>query len=377
LSKKSPTPEPKTQIRNRALELGFDAVGFAPAEMGGKAGKHLEKFLKKGWHGDMGWLENRLSERKKPRNLWPAANSIIAVGLNYGPKYNPLRASSEKNRGAISVYAQGRDYHKIIKKRLRILAREIHHIYKEDVKLFVDTAPVMEKPIAEAAGLGWQGKHTNIVSRHFGSWLFLGEIFTTLRLEPDKEATDHCGSCTSCIDACPTNAFPEPYKLDARRCISYLTIEHDGPIPHEFREAIGNRIFGCDDCLAVCPWNRFAQVHRLHELEPHIEKMLPHLADLVELDDKSFRDIFSGSPIKRLGRDRFIRNVLIAIGNSGKKTYIEKVKLLIKDHCPSVRGAAIWTLHKLSKKSDFNKLKYEYVQKETDPMVLLEWELSN
>ncbi|MBB42332.1 MAG: tRNA epoxyqueuosine(34) reductase QueG [Rhodospirillaceae bacterium] len=369
--------EPKSKIRNRALELGFDAVGFAPAEMGGSAGKHLANFLKKGWHGDMGWLESRSSQRKKPRNLWPEANSIIAVALNYGPKHNPLDALTEKNRGSISVYAQGRDYHKIIKKRLRILAHEIHHLYKADVKLFVDTAPVMEKPIARAAGLGWQGKHTNLVSRHFGSWIFLGEIFTTLKLEPDTAAPDHCGSCTSCIDTCPTNAFPEPYKLDARRCISYLTIEHSGPIPHEFREAIGNRIYGCDDCLSVCPWNRFAQTHKLDELNPHVEKMWPHLADLVELDDASFREIFSGSPIKRLGRDRFIRNVLIAIGNSGEKTHIEKVKLLVTDPCPSVRGAAVWTLHRLLKQSDFKKLRYGYVRKETDPTVLAEWELPN
>ncbi len=369
----TPTENPKAAIRDRALALGFDAVGFAPADQDHKPGERLIEFLNGGGHGDMGWLEARAEQRRAPRALWPEVKSVIVVGLNYGPENDPLEILSKPERGAISVYARGRDYHDVIKKKLRVLAREIHQQYEAEVKLFVDTAPVMEKPLAQSAGLGWQGKHTNLVSRQRGSWLFLGEIFTTLELREDTPETDHCGSCSRCLDICPTKAFPAPYRLDARRCISYLTIEHKGPIPHEFREAIGNRIFGCDDCLAVCPWNRFAKPRTAPELEPHIEKIWPRLGDLVMLDDTAFRDVFAGSSIKRLGRDRFIRNVLIAIGNSGDAGYRTKIFPLLDDQSPLVRGSAAWALKKLVNPSEFTKIRDSRLKSETDPEVLREW----
>ena len=363
----------RSLIRNWSLSLGFDAVGFTSATQPSEPGDRLKEFLKNGWHGDMSWLENNAEKRKAPNALWPEAKSIIVLGLNYGPNRDPMEILSKPNYGAISVYASGKDYHNIIKKKLRVLARKIHEKFEAEVKLFVDTAPVMEKPLAEAAGIGWQGKHTNIVSRQYGSWLFLGEIFTTLDLSPDEPKSDHCGTCERCIKICPTNAITEPYRLDARRCISYLTIEHKGPIPEEFRTAIGNRIFGCDDCLSICPWNRFASHTTTEELLPHVEKIWPHLDDLILLSEEEFREIFSGSPIKRLGRNRFLRNVAIAIGNSKNPSYVEKLKTLLPEKSPLVRGAAIWALTHLLSRESFNSLRAKHITHEQDSYVLSEW----
>jgi epoxyqueuosine reductase len=365
---------PKSIIRDRALSLGFDAVAFAPAELGKESRAALSDFLANGFHGDMGWLADRAAQRSSPKTLWQEAKTIIAVGINYGPSGDPLHILEKPERGAISVYAQGRDYHDVLKKKLRVLARYVADEFDSDVKLFVDTAPVMEKPLAQKAGIGWQGKHTNLVSRDWGSWLFLGEIYTTLLLEPDNPETDHCGGCSRCLTACPTNAFPAPYKLDARRCISYLTIEHRGPVPLEFRTAIGNRIYGCDDCLAVCPWNKFASPGQHEELNPRLELTLPRLSDLATLDDASFRSVFSGSPVKRLGRDRFVRNVLIAIGNSGEVALAASAENLICDVSPVVRGTAVWALSQLLPPDAFHKLKAEHLPTEKDPDVRLEWE---
>ncbi|HSR55309.1 MAG TPA: tRNA epoxyqueuosine(34) reductase QueG, partial [Alphaproteobacteria bacterium] len=334
----------------------------------------LDAYLDAGHHGDMDWMARRKAERSAPDRLWPEARSVIVLAMNHGPARDPRLLLARKDRGAIATYAQGRDYHLVMKSRLKRLAGWINRSYGAEVKVFVDTAPVMEKPLAEAAGVGWQGKHTNLVSREFGSWLFLGEVMTTLALPPDEPETDHCGSCRDCLDICPTAAFPEPGKIDARRCISYLTIEHKGPIPEEFRAAIGNRIYGCDDCLAVCPWNKYAR--RAHEAAflPRIELSAPKLADLVLLDDKAFRDVFSTSPIKRLGRDRFVRNVLIAIGNSGKAELAARVEGLLGDPSPLVRGMAIWALSKLIDGHAFKTLRESYRPKETDPHVLDEWD---
>jgi epoxyqueuosine reductase len=364
---------PKKVIRKRALELGFDAVGFASADQGLQSGERLEKFLRDGWHGDMGWLQARKDQRKSPHSLWPEARSAIVLGLNYGPERDPMEILSKPDYGAISVYASGKDYHDVVKKKLRILAREIHQGFECEVKIFVDTAPIMEKPLAENAGVGWQGKHTNLVSRENGSWLFLGEIFTTLELIPDNPEPDHCGNCERCIDVCPTQAIREPYRLDARRCISYLTIEHKGPIPLEFRTAIGNRIFGCDDCLAICPWNKFASQTKTQELLAHSKRVWPRLEDLIKLDDPSFRKYFSGSPVKRLGRDRFIRNVAIAIGNTRDRKYESQLVNLLKDQSASVRGAAIWALRNILEREEFQNLRDHYSKLEVDPYVLEEW----
>src|SRR6185437_15138444 len=311
-----PPADPKPLIRDRALSLGFDAIGFCRAELGLEARKRLADFLAAGQHGDMGWLERRSDQRADPRKLWPDARSVIALGLSYAPGVDPLATLSQHDRGTISVYARSRDYHDVVKGKLKHLAQFIVARFGPRVKVFVDTAPVMEKPLAASAGLGWQGKHTNLVSREFGSWLFLGSIFTTLELPFDKAEPDSCGTCRACLDICPTAAFPEPYRLDARRCISYLTIEHKGPIPRELREKMGNRIYGCDDCLAVCPWNKFAQQGREAKLSARDALRAPTLAELSRLDDTQFRVLFTKSPVKRVGRDRFIRNVLIAIGNS-------------------------------------------------------------
>ncbi|MFL1877086.1 tRNA epoxyqueuosine(34) reductase QueG, partial [Hansschlegelia beijingensis] len=294
----------------------------------------------------MGWLADRAEWRGDPAALWPEARSVIMLGMNYGPDHDPRAAATRRERAAISVYAQGDDYHDVIKGRLKQVAGALASAGAE-IKVFVDTAPVMEKPLAEAAGLGWQGKHTNLVSREFGSWLFLGAIFTTAELPPDAPETDHCGSCRACLDACPTNAFPGPYRLDARRCISYLTIEHAGPIPLEFRAAIGNRVYGCDDCLAACPWNKFAQASREARLFARDELRAPPLAELAGLDDAGFRKLFSKSPVKRIGRDRFVRNVAIAIGNSGAPELAPVLAALLRDRSPLVRGAAVWGLGRL------------------------------
>ena len=289
------------RIRARALADGFDAVGFAAPAAGHAPGERLREFLAAGRHGDMAWIEAKVDRRADAHVLWPQARSIVSLGVNYGPAADPLAVLEQRDRGAISVYAQGRDYHDLVKKKLKALARWIAEAFAADVKVFVDTAPVMEKPLAQAASIGWQGKHTNLVSTGFGSWLLLGEIFTTLDLAPDEPHDDRCGTCHACLDICPTDAFPAPYQLDARRCISYLTIEHKGHIAHEFRAAIGNRIYGCDDCLAVCPWNKYAAETKERSLQPRGELTAPLLADLVRLDDAGFRGLFAGSPIKRTG----------------------------------------------------------------------------
>ncbi len=362
----------RSAIRETALALGFDAVGFAPAALGAQARENLAAYLGAGFHGDMGWLAARAPERGDPRGLWPEARSVVVVALNYGPDEDPLTVLKEREHGAISVYARGRDYHDVLKKRLKSLARSIAESWDTELKLFVDTAPVMEKPLAARAGVGWQGKHTNLVSRRFGSWLFLGEIYLALDLAPDAAEADHCGACTRCLDACPTNAFPAPYQLDARRCISYLTIEHKGHIDRELRPLMGNRIYGCDDCLAVCPWNKFASVAGATGLEPRADLAAPELALLAGLDDAAFRKLFSGSPIKRIGRDRFVRNVLIAIGNSGSATLLRAVRPLLADPAPLVRAMAVWALGRLAP-AEFEATRASHLTGETDPAVRGEW----
>src|SRR5215212_2059054 len=309
--------EIRDAIRAQALAMGFDAVGFAAAYLAVEARDNLGEFVARGYHGDMGWLADTAARRGDPQVLWPEARTVVVLGVNYGGEDDPLAAGGDPERGEISVYARGRDYHDTIKQRLKALARWIDSRWPGELKVFVDTAPVMEKPLAEQAGLGWQGKHTNLVSRDFGSWLFLGEIYLSLALEPDPPKADHCGACRRCLDACPTDAFPAPYRLDARRCISYLTIEHKGPIPRELRPLLGNRIFGCDDCLTVCPWNKFAQQGRETKLAARDVLRAPSLADLARLDDAGFRAMFAKTAVKRTGRHRFVRNVLIALGNSG------------------------------------------------------------
>ncbi len=361
----------KAAIRDRALEAGFDAVGFADAAHG--AGADLAEFLARGYHGDMGWLAGTAERRAAPKALWPDARGIVALGANYGPTGDALEALGDRGRGAVSVYAGGRDYHDVLKKRLRVLASWIHRTYDSEVKLFVDTAPVMEKPIAERAGLGWQGKHTNLVSRRFGSWLFLAEIYTALAFEPDPPGADLCGSCRRCLDACPTGAFPAPHRLDARRCISYLTIEHKGHIAAELRPLMGNRIYGCDDCLAVCPWNKFATPSSIEEFLPRAGLDAPRLAELAALDDASFRRLFSGSPIKRTGRDRIVRNVLIAIGNSGDPSLAPAAERLLDDASPLVRAMAVWALARLVAPERFEALRARHLPGETDPAVAAEW----
>ncbi len=363
----------RSVIRDRALALGFDAAGFAQAAPGGTARRDLAAFLAKGYHGDMGWMATTAERRCDPQTLWPEAKSAIVVGLNYGPAEDPLAILDRPARGAVSVYAQGRDYHDVVGKRLRALARWIHESFACEVKLFVDTAPVMEKPLAGRAGLGWQGKHTNLVSRTHGSWLFLGEILTTLALAPDAPEADRCGVCRRCLDVCPTDAFPAPYRLDARRCISYLTIEHKGHIAAGFRNAIGNRIYGCDDCLAVCPWNKFANRAAEPDLRPRIELAAPRLEALSALDDAGFRRVFSGSAIKRLGRDRFVRNVLIAIGNSGNVALAPSAERRLGDDSPLVRAMAVWALSRLLPPADFGRLRSRRLPGETDPDVRGEW----
>ena len=348
----------KSKLRERlegeARALGFAAVGVAPADAAPRSGERLREWLASGAHGDMIWMAETADRRCSPKGLWPEVRSVISLGMSYTPAADPLALAGEGEVGRISVYAQGGDYHDVIKKALKTLARWlVAEAAKDqqgcDLKVFVDTAPVMEKPLAEAAGLGWQGKHTNLVSRADGSWLFLGAIYTNLEIEPDTPHRVHCGSCRACLDACPTNAFPAPYRLDARRCISYLTIEHKGPIPDEFREAIGNRIYGCDDCLAVCPWNRFADTARRNRaFVPRAELAAPRLADLLALDDAAFRKVFAGSPIKRIGRGRMVRNAAIAAGNSGSAALVEPLSKLTGDPDPVVAEAAAWALERLS-----------------------------
>jgi epoxyqueuosine reductase len=341
--------ELESALRAHALTLGFDACRFTTAEAPPEWGARLGEWLASGAHGDMAWMAETAARRIAPKALWPDAKSVILLGLNYGPAADPLAALERRDAGAISVYARHHDYHDLIKGRLKQLAAfMIKRAGGGGVKVFVDTAPVMEKPLAQRAGLGWQGKHTNLVSRDFGSWLFLGAIFTDIGLAPDPPARDNCGSCRECLDICPTRAFVGPYRLDARRCVSYLTIEHKGPIPREFRNAIGNRIYGCDDCLAVCPWNKFARVTREAKLAARDDLESPALDRLARLDDAGFRALFTASPIKRIGRARFIRNVLIAIGNSGDESLSAEAERLLSDSDPLIRGAAVWALARLA-----------------------------
>ncbi len=335
-------------IDAEAKRLGFDAVRVTAPDSTPLAHARLAEYVGRGHHGTMEWMAETADRRGDPRALWPQVRSVVILAMNYGPDRDPLELLSRKDRGAISVYARHRDYHDVIKGRLKEVAQKLAARSGAEVKVFVDTAPVMEKPLAAAAGIGWQGKHTCLVSRDFGAWLFLGSIFTTAELRPDEAERDHCGSCRACLDICPTDAFPAPYQIDARRCISYLTIELKGPIPHEFRRPIGNRIYGCDDCLAVCPWNKFAREASEAKLVAREDLQEPRLADLLMLDDAGFRALFSGSPVKRIGRDRFIRNVLIAVGNSGEAALVPQVKRLLADASPLVRGAAVWALAELS-----------------------------
>jgi epoxyqueuosine reductase len=363
----------KSSLRAAAREQGFDAVGVTRPDAIPEARARLERFLEEGAHGDMYWLKERAERRGDPRLLWPEVRSIIMLGMNYGPDGDPLAILKQRERGAISVYARAQhDYHDVIKQRLKALGRWLVAQAGGEVKVFVDTAAVMEKPLAASAGLGWQGKHTNLVSREFGSWLFLGAIFTTLALEPDDAETDYCGSCRACIDICPTAAFPAPYRLDARRCISYLTIEHKGPIARNLRPLMGNRIYGCDDCLAVCPWNKFAQAGREAKLAAHKALRAPALAELARLDDAQFRALFAKTAIKRTGRDRFVRNVLIAIGNSGDHSLAVQAELLLADRSALVRGAAVWALGRLDR-ARLKALAEEYRRGEADPSVQEEW----
>jgi epoxyqueuosine reductase len=368
--------ELKTALADQARAQGFDCVGITSPDAIADAGRHFQNFLADGAHGDMDWLADRPERRADPRVLWPGVRSVIMFGVNYGPDENPLAILAQRLTGAISVYAQGDDYHDVIKKRLKALARWLVAASGGEVKVFVDTAAVMEKPLAHAAGLGWQGKHTNLVSREFGSWLFLGAIFTSAELPRDQAEADHCGSCQACLDICPTAAFPAPYKLDARRCISYLTIENKGPIPREFRKAIGNRIYGCDDCLAVCPWNKFAQTGREAKLAAREALRAPGLAELARLDDSAFRALFAKSPVKRIGRDRFLRNVLIAIGNSNDRSLGAEAERLLKDQSPLVRGAAVWALSQLIERPRFDALASSVIAAESDAGVRAEWAMA-
>jgi epoxyqueuosine reductase len=364
---------PHADIVERALALGFDAIGFARPDAVTEAGDHLAAFVAGGRHGDMGWLADTLARRRDPQTLWPGVKSVVVVAVNYGPDSDPMATLTKPAAGTISVYARNRDYHDLLKGRLKQLAGWLHARHGGEVKVFVDTAPVLEKPLAQAAGIGWQGKHTNLVSREWGSWLFLGALFTELDLAEDAAEADHCGSCRACLDICPTGAFPAPYQLDARRCISYLTIEHKGHIDRDLRPLMGNRIYGCDDCLAVCPWNRFARATDEDKLRARGDLDAPLLAELAALDDAGFRHLFSGSPIKRVGRDRFVRNVLIAIGNSGEPALIETAEARLVDLAPLVRAMAVWALARLADRDRFDSLRERHFAAESDANVKTEW----
>jgi epoxyqueuosine reductase len=363
-------------LQDRAKEEGFVAFGIAPGRLAPLASERLQQWLRDGLHGDMLWMESRADERANPDVLWPEVKSVIMLGMSYAPPQDPMVLADQDTRARISVYAQGRDYHDVVKGALKRLAGWLAYEADVGVKVFVDTAPVMEKALAQSAGLGWQGKHSNVVSREHGSWLFLGAIYTTAAIEPALPAEDSCGSCSACQDICPTNAFPAPYRLDARRCISYLTIEHKGPIDPELRPLMGNHIYGCDDCLAVCPWNKFAETAAAHKaFLPRAELVAPQIADLLTLDDAAFRKLFSGSPIKRIGRDRFVRNVLIAAGNGRDVGLVSQIENLLIDPEPVVRGAAIWALGRLSPAA-LARRRMEYAPSEQDPSVRAEWDAS-
>lgn len=368
------------RIARAARRLGFDAFGATTPDVlargPAEAAAALDRFVELGRYGDMSWMADHLERRRDPRMLWPDARSILMLGQSYAPATDPLGVLGDRDRGAISVYARGKDYHDILKARLKQLAREVAAMTGGDVKVFVDTAPLMEKPLAAASGLGWQGKHTNLVSREHGSWLFLGAILSTAELDVSTPEADHCGSCRRCLDVCPTDAFPSPYELDARRCIAYLTIEHKGHIPRALRTPIGNRIFGCDDCLAVCPWNKFAATSREVRFAARAETDNPRLDDLVGLDDGAFRARFAGTPVKRTGRDRFLRNVLIAIGNSADRAYIPQVEGRLGDNSVLVRAAAVWALSRIADANEFRSLAERYRGREQDSDVLDEWRLA-
>ncbi|MCO5073597.1 MAG: tRNA epoxyqueuosine(34) reductase QueG [Rhizobiaceae bacterium] len=366
----------RTLIQREAAAAGFAAVAVTSPDAIPEAPARLAQFVAAGMHGSMDWMAETLSRRGDPRVLWPQVRSIVVLGMNYGPEHDPRDILEQPDKAAISVYAQNRDYHDVVKGKLKGVAGRLVARSGGDVKVFVDTAPVMEKPLAQAAGIGWQGKHTNLVSREFGSWLFLGTIFTTAEIAPDAPERDHCGSCRACLDACPTHAFPAPYRIDARRCISYLTIENKGPIPEEFRSKIGNRIYGCDDCLAACPWNKFAEAASEAKLAARDDMRAPALAEFLGLDDAGFRSRFSGSPIKRIGRDRFLRNVLIAAGNSRACELVPSCRELLFDASPLVRGAAVWALGQLLDRTAMLEMHSAVGPDETDGYVLSEWRMA-
>ena len=364
--------DPRQFIRKRAAELGFDVCRFADVRDPWLAGERLADFVEAGRHGDMGWMETTLERRSHPNAMWDGANSAIVLGMNYGPDHDPRVELQDASGGYISVYARGDDYHEVIKGRLKILAGQIAARLEQEVKVFVDTAPLMEKPLAQRAGMGWQGKHTNLLSRELGNWFFIGTILTAASLEADAAEAEHCGSCRACLEACPTQAFPAPFQIDARRCLSYLTIEYGGVWPREFRALTGNRIYGCDDCLAACPWNKFARAAQETRLQAREALVTPRLTDLLALDDAAFRALFTKSPVKRIGRDRFIRNVLHAAGNSGDRALLSQVEALVDDPSPVVRATAVWALGQLSPER-FDVLKNEKLLTEDDASVRSEW----
>ncbi|MBL8902714.1 MAG: tRNA epoxyqueuosine(34) reductase QueG [Rhizobiales bacterium] len=361
------------RLRARASQEGFSGIRIASADAGPEQGERLRSFLEKSYHGEMDWLAETAERRVAPRALWPEARSAIMLAMSYGQGLDAFERLERKSQGVISVYALNRDYHDVVKGKLKKIATWFASATKSEVKVFVDTAPLMEKPLAHRAGLGWQGKHTNLVSRELGSWFFIGTILTDRALPKDDAETDHCGSCRACLDICPTKAFPAPYQLDARRCISYLTIEHKGHIDREFRKPMGNRIYGCDDCLAVCPWNKFASEASEAKLRAREDLVAPGLDDLAQLDDAGFRKLFVGSPVKRLGRDRFVRNVLIAIGNSGNADFIPVAQHLLGDASPLVRAMAVWALRQLMPHDDFRHARDKHEMTEPDLTVKAEW----
>lgn len=367
-------PDLKARLRGEASSLGLDSFGVVSLSgVDQRMAERLRTFLELERHGGMAWMAANAERRADPRLLWPEAHTAIMVGLSYAPDHDPLAALKSRSHAAVSVYARGRDYHDVLKAKIKTLAHCVQNLTGASVKVFVDTAPLMEKPLAAAAGLGWQGKHTNLVSRTHGSWLFLGAILTTAQIEADTGEPDHCGSCSACLDICPTRAFPAPYQLDARRCLAYLSIEHKGHIAEEFRKPMANRVFGCDDCLAVCPWNKFASATaeiRFHASEEAAN--LP-LADLLALDDASFRKRFSGTPVKRTGRDSVVRNALIAAGNSGDPSLLGAVRGLLSDPSPLVRAMAVWALYALGEPAESADLRARFEPLESDAAVLAEW----
>ena len=367
------TADLKQALRAEALALGFQSLRVTMPDAIGEAGAHLAAFLDAGRHGDMAWLATTADRRGHPRTLWPQARSVVMLGMSYAPAGDPLEALNDRERATISVYAQGKDYHDILKGKLKQLAGSLAARANAEVKVFVDTAPLMEKPLAAAAGIGWQGKHTNLVSREHGSWLFLGAILTSAELPPDAPEEDRCGNCSRCLDVCPTRAFPEPYVLDARRCLAYLSIEHQGHIPAEFRHPMGNRVFGCDDCLAVCPWNKFAEAAREARFAAGPATDHPPLAELLALDDRAFRERFAATPVKRLGRDRFLRNVLIAAGNSGDAALLSKIEALLGDASPLVRAMAVWAMRQLTRDDVGERVRHRHLAREGDSAVRTEW----